>query len=207
MKKILSILLVLCPVVFVYSQTGQAGRSPFSLEAVYLESSLGIVPECFNLAVHVETHSRWGLVAGRRQFYFASPYKPADYEAPLVLAGESYDDRDRLRQVYLAASYTLQSASRNRRLILEAGPSVNRIERVTFSLSEEPGWFDSNYEIKRRWRKEAGFTMQARVLLPVSRYVGFTAGLIGSFNSYRTLMGCDAGLTIGLVRRTNRRVN
>jgi hypothetical protein len=211
MKHILSILSIGLGLVSVSGQNESVTRSPFSLEAAYAEFAVGVGNESSLVGITAELYSGWGIAVGKRDLFFDSPYKPSDYKENWLFGFDRYGyTMDRVHQTFIAGTYTFQEKKRNRKLTIACGPTLDRIERVSFKrVDGGAGWFtpEYDYEVSRRWRRDVGFLTRLKAHLPFGRYAGFTAGLFGSFNSYKPVFGGEMGLSIGLIRRTNRNPN
>jgi hypothetical protein len=210
MKYLLSILSIGAGILSVSGQQNEATHTPLRPEAVYLEGSMGFVSPGFNSSINMETNSGWGISAGIRNLYFDPPHKPAGYSSGSSLVPSFvWNTSEQVRQVYLAGTYTFREKGRNRKLTLECGPSIDRIERISYRKVTYNGFTgpDSYYTSSRSWKRDIGMVSRAKVHLPIGRYAGFTVGAFGSLNAYRPFFGAEIGFSAGLIRRTNRNPN
>jgi hypothetical protein len=85
------------------------------------------------------------------------------------------------------------------RLGVEAGPHFAQVSEIVF-FPNDGSWLGTNYGRTSEDRQVYGLSLRAKAGFPLARYWGMEIATFSHINGFRTALGLELTMALGLVR-------
>lgn len=200
MRKILIYIALMLTGTFAWTQDGKSERKHQAVNRFYGGIDAGIVLNknarlLTSLGIHKDLYQSYGLTLDFEHFNTGAVNAPEHYGPGLVLFGNG-KPIDRNFFFNIRATKTI---SINNKLfaVLEAGPTLFKMNRANFVENPDGGWFSPSHYVFYNHTYHTGLSMSVRLIAPISKRWGFALLARSNLNAFQSFSAFGLGLVYG----------
>jgi hypothetical protein len=144
--------------------------------------------------------NNWGGSLSYSEHSMLANNLPSDYYSGFSFFSWGYKATDYLYTYSARLMKEFPISTKLVRFGIEGGPSIICYKMASFTPVLNPGLFSRNYDISHSANSSLGFSFRCKAEFPIVRFIGFEIGIISNINEYKSFVGAEIHLTLGLLR-------